>query len=229
MCPIQPVAGNAIQLELHPRTWGGKRPGAGRKPSGLKVGVPHRTRPPHHARHPLHVTLRVQRGLPSLRTDAVFAAVRRGLAQASRGGLRVLQFSVQSDHVHLLVEALDVCVLSRGLQGLAIRIAKGVNRVLRRRGRVWGDRYHARALRTPREVRNALVYVLQNWRNHVPGARGVDARSSGRWFEGWRTPVERIAGSPPVVPPRTWLAAVGWRRLGLLHIEEGPAVTRRAR
>ena len=162
MCPIQPVAGNAIQLELHARTWGGKRPGAGRKPSGLQVGVPHRTRPPHHARHPLHVTLRVQRGLPSLRTDAVFAAVRRGLAQASRGGLRVLQFSVQSDHVHLLVEALDVCVLSRGLQGLAIRIAKGLNRVLRRRGRVWGDRYHARALRTPREVRNALVYVLQN-------------------------------------------------------------------
>src|SRR5437867_3946747 len=92
-----------------------------------------------------------------------------------------------------------------------------------------GDRYHARALRTPREVRNALVYVLQNWRKHVPGARGVDARSSGRWFEGWRTPVERIPASPPVVPPRTWLAAVGWRKLGLLHVDEGPAVTRRAR
>src|SRR5438034_4498795 len=217
------------QLELRPRTWGGKRPGAGRKPSGRKVGVPHRARPAHDARHPVHVTLRACVGIPSLRTEPIFPAIRRGLAQASRGGLRVLHFSVQRDHVHLLVEALDVRVLSRGLQGLAIRIAKGVNRVLRRRGRVWGDRYHARALRTPREVRNALVYVLQNWRKHVPGARGVDARSSGRWFEGWRTPVERIAASPPVVPPRTWLAAVGWRRLGLLHIDEGPALSGRAR
>src|SRR5207249_5379538 len=114
-----------------------------------------------------HVTVRAWHGLPSLRTDTLFPAVPRGLAQASRGGLRVLQFSVQRDHVHLLVEAADMRGLSRGLQGLAIRIAKAVNRVLGRRGRVWGDRYHARALRTPREVRNALVYVLQNWRKHV--------------------------------------------------------------
>src|SRR6059036_1414121 len=224
MCPIQPVARNAIQLELHPRTWGGKRPGAGRKPSGLKVGVPHRTRPPHHARHPLHVTLRAQHGLPSLRTDAVFYAVRRGLAQASRGGLRVLQFSVQRDHVHLLVEAVDVRVLSRGLQGLAIRIAKGVNQVLRRRGRVWGDRYHARALRTPREVRNALVYVLQNWRKHLSGVRGVDPRSSAPWFEGWSRQVRRVRGARPVVAPQTWLAAVGWRRLALIEPDEEPVI-----
>jgi len=69
----------------------------------------------------------------------------------------VLQFSVQRDHIHLLVEAPDGRALSRGLQGLAIRIAKGVNRILGRRGRVWADRFHARALRTPREVRNALI------------------------------------------------------------------------
>jgi len=147
----------SIQLELRPRTWGGKRRGAGRKPSGRKVGVPHRTRAAHDARHPVHVTLRASQGLPSLRMEPLFPAIRRGLAEASRSGLRVLQFSVQRDHVHLLVEALDVRTLSRGLQGLAIRIAKGVNRVLRRRGRVWADRFHARILRTPREVRNALA------------------------------------------------------------------------
>jgi len=218
----------SAQLELRPRTWGGKRAGAGRKPSGRKVGVPHRTRPSHHARHPLHVTLRAQRGLPSLRTNSVFSAVQRGIAKASHGGLRILEFSVQRDHVHLLVEAADERRLSRGLQGLAIRIAKGVNRVLGRRGRVWNDRYHARALRTPREVRNALVYVLQNWRKHAPGARGIDSRSSGRWFAGWRMSVSSIATSPPVVPARTWLAAVGWRRLGLIHPDEEPAPRSRA-
>ena len=153
---------NPRQLELRPRTWGGRRAGAGRRPSGRKVGVPHRPRPPHERWHPVHVTLRARHGLPSLRSDALFATVRRGLSQASRGGLRLVEFSVQRDHVHLLVEAVDVRVLSRGIQGLAIRIARAVNRVLRRRGRVWIDRFHARALRTPREVRNALVYVLQN-------------------------------------------------------------------
>ena len=216
-----------LQLELHPRTWGGKRDGAGRKPSGRQVGVPHRARPAHDARHPVHVTLRACHGLPPLRTEQLFPAVRGGLARASRGGLRVLQFSVQRDHVHLLVEAVDVRVLSRGIQGLAIRIARAVNRVLRRRGRVWIDRFHARALRTPREVRNALVYVLQNWKKHARGACGLDWRSSAIWFCGWWTPIPLPRGTSPVVAPRTWLAAVGWRRLGLLHPDERPALPRR--
>ena len=221
------MARKPIQLELRPRTWGGKRPGARRKPSGRKVGVPHQCRPLHHARHPLHVTLRARQGLPSLRTDAAFPALQKGLAQASRSGLRILQFSIQNDHVHLIVEAVDRHALSRGLQGLAIRIAKRLNRVLGRRGRVWADRYHARALRTPREMRNALVYVLQNWRKHVPGSRGVDGRSSGIYFDGWRVPIRTVTTCRPVVLPRTWLAAVGWRRLGLLHPDESPAPPRR--
>src|SRR5262249_53338714 len=92
-------------------------------------------------------------GLPSLRGERIFPALCRGLGHASRRGLRLLEFSVQGDHVHLIVEAADRRALSRGLQGLAIRLAKAVNRVLGRRGRVWGDRFHARALKTPREVR----------------------------------------------------------------------------
>src|SRR5437879_1815423 len=203
----------AMQLELQPRTWGGKRRGAGRKPSGRKVGVPHRPRPAHNARHPVHVTLRASQGLPSLRTEPLFPAIRHGLARASHAGLRILRFSVQRDHVHLVVEALNGRALSRGLQGLAIRIAKGVNHVLGRRGRVWSDRFHARALRTPREVRNALVHVLHNWKKHVPGARGLDWRSSAIWFQGWRGPIESMKGRSAVVARWTWLAAIGWRRL----------------
>jgi len=210
------------QLELRPRTWGGKRPGAGRKPSGRRVGVPHRRRVAHHARHPLHVTMRARRGLGSLRNDAVFLALRRGLGKSSRGGFRILHFSVQRDHVHLIVEADDGRARSRGVQGLAIRLAKTVNRVLRRRGAVWSERYHARALRTPREVRNALVYVLQNWRKHLPAARGVDPRSSGAWFQGWVSPVPEVGILPPVAAARSWLAGIGWRRLGRISVDERP-------
>ena len=212
-----------MQLELRPRTWGGKRAGAGRKPSGRKVGVPHRIRPPHRAYHPLHVTLRACRGLPSLRTEAVFPAVRSALADGSRRGLRVLELSVQSDHVHVIVEAVDVRVLSRGVQGLAIRIAKSVNRTLSRHGRVWADRFHSRALRTPREVRNALVYVLMNRRKHCAGERGLDPCSSAPWFDGWRNAVATLADRSPVVRARTWVAAVGWKRFGLIDRDESPA------
>jgi len=87
--------------------------------------------------------------------------------------------------------------LRRGVQGLTIRVAKAVNRALGRRGKVWDDRYHARALPTPREVRHALVYVLQNCRKHLPGFRGLDPRSSAAWFDGWRTQTNAPAGRPP--------------------------------
>jgi REP element-mobilizing transposase RayT len=168
------------------------------------------------------VTLRVRQGLPSLREARLFATVRRALATASGARFRVLQFSVQADHVHLVVEADVATALASGLQGLAIRTAKAVNRVLGRRGTVWGDRYHARTLTSPREVRNALVYVLQNWRKHIPNARGVDGRSSAAWFDGWRAAVPRPPGPAPVAVARTWLMRVGWRRYGPVDVREAP-------
>ena len=146
------------QLELVIRTWGGRRRGAGRKPAPGRRQTPHRRRTPHDPRCPVHVTLRARSGLPSLRGDAVFGAVRRAFAAASRNSFRLLQFSVQSDHLHLLAEADEPTRLTRGVQGLAIRLARAINHVLRRRGRVWDGRYHAHMLRTPREIRNALLY-----------------------------------------------------------------------
>src|SRR6185436_12144110 len=116
------------------RTRGGRRKGAGRKPAGERPGVPHRKRPKHERRHPLHVTLRAARGLPSLRRQLLFFEVRSALAAASRSWFRVLHFSVQSNHVHLMLETIDKARLSKGMRGLAIRVALSVNRALRRRG-----------------------------------------------------------------------------------------------
>ena len=203
-------------------TWGGRREGAGRKPAARRRRVPHARRPVHDRRCPAHVTLRVHDGLPSLRRDDVFVAIRGAFARASRGGFRLLHYSVQRDHVHLLVEAERHLVLRRGIQGLAIRVAKATNRALCRRGKVWADRYHVRALATPREVRHALVYVLQNWRKHLDGARGFDPRSSAAWFTGWRTPATAPPLRSPVVRAQTWLASVGWRRHGLVRADEAP-------
>jgi REP element-mobilizing transposase RayT len=205
------------------RSWGGRRAGAGREPAGPRGRVSHDARPAHDARHPLHATLRTIDGLPSLRARRVFAAVRAAIAAASAARFRVVEFSVQRNHLHLLVEGDDRSALVRGLQGLAIRVARAVNRVIRRRGGVFGDRYHARALKTPNEVRRALVYVLQNWRKHGFRGLGIDACSSAAWFRGWARPLPQPSMSSPVARARTWLLATGWRRYGPLDVAMRPA------
>jgi len=139
-----------------------------------------------------------------------------------------------SDHVHLIVEAHDKRALSRGMQGLAIRIAKAINRG-ERRGKVFRDRYHAIVLATPRHVRNALAYVILNARRHDrnrDGASWIDPFSSGYWFDGWRRDVERLkresarhldfSFESPCAAPRTWLLGVGWRFRGLIDPSEIP-------
>jgi len=219
------MAHRPVQLSLPtPRTWGGRRRGAGRKRTpGRRPGVPHRSRPAHVATHPVHVTLRAVEAIHCLRSGRVFPAVRRALAPSSRAEFRILEFSVQDDHVHLIAEAEHGRALSGGVRGLAIRLARAVNRALGRRGRVWDDRYHARALNTPRAVRHALVYVLMNFRKHLNSVTGIDPCSSAPWFAGWRAP--RAAdelGPPPVAVARSWLARIGWRRHGLLGFDERP-------
>ena len=213
----------ARQAALPFRTRGGRRPGSGRKPAGPRPCVPHRPRPTLDRRHPVHVTIRAVPGLASLRTERVFSALRRALAAASRDQFRLAHCSVQTNHVHLLVEADGSRALQRGMQGLGIRVAKAINRVLGRRGKVWSDRYHCRALRTPREVRNGLIYVLLNGRKHHVTGREIDTCSSGPWFGGWEHRVEAPRGPTPVREPRTWLLRIGWRRSGPISFDDAPA------
>ena len=203
---------------------GGKRRGAGRKPKGERALVSHDRRPKLSRHDPVLVTLRLAAGLRSLRAEDEHMLVLRALSAASaREDCRVIEYSVQSNHLHLVVEARDERALSRGMTGLVVRLAPGLNKLWRRRGQVFPDRFHARALTTPREVRNALVYVLMNGRKHDAWhAPRPDPYSSGPSFEGWHNVAE---SKPRLLPrPRTWLLAVGWRRHGLIAVTERPAV-----
>ena len=226
-----------LDLREAPR-WGGRRAGAGRK-CGPSPRHSHRARAPLAARFPCHVTLRVRRGLPSLRTRRLVAELRRRFAPAcERGRFRLVHYSLQRDHLHLIVEAASARDLANGMKAVAARFAHGVNRVLAHSGAVLADRYHLRILRTPREVRSALAYVLLNARKHWRQRFGVappvrlDEASSGRWFDGWRTPPPPGGRVPPggqragpeVAPPRTWLLAAGWRRHGLIDPTEVPGI-----
>lgn len=211
---------------------GGKRPRAGRKCApGRPPGVSHHGRASHEGRCPLHVTLRAVIGLPNLREKEIYLAIEAAIrAGRERFGFRAVEFSVLSNHLHFVVEAEDRRALSRGMQGLMIRIAKAINRILGRKGRVFADRFHARILTTPTEVRNALLYVLNNAKHHTNApaaawpARLVDPCSSAKWFSGWDGSVEclRLSTVRPGADATTWLLRTGWKRLGLLSPRMAP-------
>jgi REP element-mobilizing transposase RayT len=196
--------------------------------------VSHGVRAAHAAAHPALVTIKLRAGLPKLRQQRERSAL---LARFARGkdrfGFRLLHFAIHNDHLHFVVEAKDRTALCRGLQGLLIRLARGLNKLWGRKGKVFADRYHDRALKSPREVRNALVYVLGNGRKHAAQGRmiaafdGPDMFTSAPWFDGFVAAIEvrGIDGIPlPVARARTWLANDGWRRLGKIGLEEQPKV-----
>ena len=166
--------------------------------------------------------MRAREGLPSLREPVIMREVMRRIRAANvsrrlRAVFRVVHFSIQDDHVHLVVEA-ENDALSRGVQGLAIRIARHVNALLRIRGSFWGDRFHSRELANPRAVRNAIVYVLMNVKKHLRSwGDGVDPCSSAPWFFDPRD----ARGSPVRVPFR-WLGTTGWLRHGPIRASERP-------
>ena len=133
----------------------------------------HRSRGDFRGRFPGHVTLKLREGLCSLRTGRLVRALQATLREAcDQGHFRVVEFSIQGDHLHLLVEAADRRALGRGMKSIAARVARAVNRVLGRSGPVLRDRYHLHVLRTPLEVRRALCYVINNARKHL-GARAL--------------------------------------------------------
>jgi REP element-mobilizing transposase RayT len=222
-------------MHLPRRGRGGAGRGQGRKKRRHDY-VPHVRRPFLDRRHPVHISTRVLGTLPSLRGRRLWSAVRRAfVASCDRPRFRIVHFSVQGGHLHLICEAGDREALARGIQGFKIRVARGINARCGRRGTVFGDRYHQRILATPTQCRHALAYVLNNQRHHAfeEGAtypRGrVDPCSSAIYFDGWtlarprawRQPGEDeeapSTGPPepaPVAPPRTWLLRAGWLRGG---------------
>jgi hypothetical protein len=242
MSPKRPILAQlTLPMPKARGSWGGRRAGAGRPPSkdGRRT-VAHRARPFHEHAHPVHVTLKLRMGIAPLRRKPLAAVVGAAIRGAStdpgaaakrRRTFRVVHFSIQPDHLHLICEASSKRALGRGLQGLASRLARGLNRKLRRRGRLFKERYHARALTTPLEVRRAIAYVLTNAAKHEdaipdPGTQmqdGIDPCSSARWFDGWRRPPPAPDTPIPVAEPHTWLLRTGWRRHGLLRRSERPA------
>ena len=223
--------------------------------------LPHEARAPHAKRFPLLITTRLCAELPSIRRPAEAARIRAAIAAANsaartpedastrRSGetapFQVVHHTIQSNHLHLVVEARDRAAVASGMKSLLVRIARALNRIWKRKGTVFADRFHERVLRTPRQVRNALVYVLQNLRKHGIHLEGADPYSSGPGFDGWttsrvqsrapsagrvtagtgtsRAPDSFLRAARAETPmPITWLLGVGWQRHGRIDPGEWP-------
>lgn len=222
---------NVEQVVVETPKRGGRRKGAGRKKTGIRRGGPHRRRPELSPAHPVHVTMRIDRRRPDLRNHHIYRKVDRVLRHfLGRDDFRVVHISIQSSHLHLLVEATSRDALSRNMKSLAIRMQRAINGNF---GRLFTHRYHAVQIKSARQARRALAYVLNNWRRHrldwddrgrlLPAK--LDEFSSAISFQGWRGPRFNVpAGYVPlaVSSPRTWLLSVGWRDFGLIDPMETP-------
>jgi REP element-mobilizing transposase RayT len=147
---------------------GGARKGAGRKRRADGAKDPHIKRERFTARMPVQVTLKMRPDVANLRRKKVFKKVEVALQTgANRDDGKVCDFSVQGDHLHFIVDAANNKALTSVVSSVAIRIAKQVNKLSGRKGRVFSDRYHARVLRSPSEVRTSRHYILNNFRKHL--------------------------------------------------------------
>ncbi|MGE0548637.1 MAG: transposase [Kofleriaceae bacterium] len=238
--------GAPLQGELF-KSRGGKRAGAGRPPKSKRAGSPHKRRPTLKGRYPVHVVLRVVTEMKNLRRRDMYKALRAASVVAAKNPekFRIIHVSIQNNHVHLIVEAESRMALARGMQSFQISAAKLMNatisvrekRIVRRRGQVFADRYHAEIITSPKQARHTLSYVLNNWRKHKQDelwsaqAWAFDPFSTGIQFPHWSERVDRTfvwsdgeLYDPLVVyAPRTWLLSEGWKRHGLINTHEVPS------
>ncbi|MBL8623125.1 MAG: hypothetical protein JNK64_17545 [Myxococcales bacterium] len=218
-----------------PTGHGGWRPGAGRK---KRPGSdPHLPRARFAGATPVYVTVKLAADAPTLRTAAVARAVWAAIEAGHCADFRVVHYGVFGDQLRFVVEASGTQALTRGMQGLSIRLARAINAQLGRRGKLFAQRYQARPLRTAAAVRDAIRDVLLGARRPISagGARlkpgAIDPHSSGLWFDGWkaaaRTDVAWLRAlakaGRPTAAPRTALLARGWRTAGgPLDVDDAP-------
>lgn len=158
------------------------------------------------------MTVRVRRGVWNLRSQRCFGPIAQALRKLRRrDGFRVVHFSVQGNHLHLITEADDRAAMTNGMRALLIRLAKRLNALMGTRGRLYADRFHERVLTSSRAVLAVVRYVLENHAKHLAQVGKLPPPVSDPFSSANRT-LAAVRDGPPWSPPASWLLRVGWRR-----------------
>ena len=201
-----------------------------------KSRVPHASRPELKKGNVAHVTIKLRADLPSLRKGEAFTVVRAAIGRVNGGDLiRIVEYSIQSNHVHMLIEAANSADLSRGMASLNTGLGMRLNRIWNRigQGSVFEERFHLVVISSPNQMRKALNYVLQNSAHHGIRLRHLDPCSSAQSFGGWQQYqgsiiVARAATICVSAQPQTWLLRVGWQKVNgqrhLLSTTQPPSI-----
>ncbi len=184
----------------------------------------HAKRPMVKSGTPVHITLKLRKGVANLRSREVFAGFKISARGAARFDFKIIHFSIQADHVHVVAEAASNKALAQGMRSFGGRLGKWVRRIVGGVGPVFAGRYHVNVLANPTKMKNALAYVLQNHAHHRKVLKHLDEFSSAVYFSQWRQlfgftagPLlvdhRRAADLPDYLSaPRSWLARDGWMR-----------------
>ena len=214
------------------------RRGPGRPPKYKGYATRYGDRPKFDRLTPLHITLKVDRAVRSLRRRDAYRVVRIAMARMlGRDDFRIVQVSLEHDYMHLLVEATSHGALARGMKAFECSVAQRLNQRVGRKGRVFPRNYFARVLKNPTQAHRAMTYVLCNWRKHgehkSPSCANwdVDYFSTAPSFTGWCAPPDPACSHDfnwtyeplPAEEPRHFFLREGWRRAGTIAVDTVPS------
>ena len=139
--------------------------GAGR-PAINDIGIRHIKRPKISRLTTLHLTIKVRSNKADIKSKKILKALHHAIKRARLKKLRVIHYTLEFNHLHLLIECESHKTLHQGMQAFGISLSKAINRIKKLKGTVYKHRYHLKKLATRRELKNALHYIFNNGKKH---------------------------------------------------------------
>ena len=139
--------------------------GAGR-PAKVDRGIRHISREKINRPSALHLTIKVRENKADIKNKRILKALHYAIRRARLQGLRVVHYTLEYNHVHLLVEANDNKSVQKGMQALGISFSKAINKIKQVKGSVYKHRHHFRKLNSRREYKNVIQYIFRNGIKH---------------------------------------------------------------
>lgn len=148
------------------------------RPAKNDAGIRHTKRPDLTRPSSLHLTVKIEKSKANLKNKNVLAILKKAIFNARRQGLKVIHYSLEYDHIHLIIEADNNRTLGKGMQAFGVTLAKAINRMRKVKGQVYKHRYHFRQITSSRQLKNVMTYIFNNGVKHKTSATALSPFNS---------------------------------------------------